>query len=86
MKSAADAVVKRCLHDLREHFDCVQILASVELENEQGTAHHYQGMGNWFARQGMAHDFTERDQADTVAEIIAKAIHPPDDGDEWKGE
>lgn len=69
---------------LMEYFDAVQILASSTAPCG-GTASTFQGAGNWFARQGMAHEFIQRDQAETNAFKIADKIQPPpDDGEEWK--
>jgi hypothetical protein len=82
----ADALVQKCSIFLGEHFDAVQILASW---NEQGltnmTCH---GCGNWYARQGMAKDFINTDQAQEIATQLADKLPKPADdgteGDEWK--
>jgi hypothetical protein len=69
---------------LMEHFEAVQILASVQ--TQRGTEFVNLGAGNWFSRQGMAQDFIGRDRAQTSAHEIAKAIpnQPPDEGEDWK--
>lgn len=68
--------------ELGEHFDAVQILATW---HEGGlTYSRAYGSGNWYARQGMASAFINRDIADEQAKMIGKAIQPPDDGDAWK--
>ena len=54
-----------------EHCDCVQDAGLVPSETG-GTAHNFQGRGNWFARQGMAQEFVNMDQAQTLAHEIAK--------------
>jgi hypothetical protein len=75
----------RAVAQLGEHFDCVQILASWPDPDGNGTRASYRGGGNWFARQGMAHDFVEINQATTSAREIGRAIEPPpDDGEAWK--
>lgn len=70
---------------LREHFDAVQILATW---NETGlTKTCARGSGNWHARQGMAHDFINRDIAQENAREIAEHLEPPgDQGEVWKEE
>ena len=82
----ARAQVRKAVAVLLEHFDAVQILVS-GTHPKGGTSFVYEGGGNWFARQGMAHDFIQKDQADTNAAQIAGKITPPSDsGDEWKNQ
>jgi hypothetical protein len=69
---------------LGEHFDHVQILATWPDENGEGSRSLYRGTGNWFARQGMAHDFIAMDQAETQAREIGRVIEPPSEGEDWK--
>lgn len=67
-----------------EHCDAVQIMASF---NEDGETHAlYRGNGNWYARQGMAHEFINQDVAQENAKQIAERVNPPDEGDNWKEE
>lgn len=73
------AIVRQHVTALSEFFDTVQILASNT--TDIGTEHVFIGSGNWFARQGMAHDFINRDRAQTEAHELAGAIRPPDDGE-----
>lgn len=79
------AEIEKHVLALMEHFDAVQILVSSTAPCG-GTESVFQGAGNWFARQGMAHDFIQRDQSETSASKIADKISPPppDDGEEWK--
>lgn len=61
------------MHDLAavlfEHCDAVQIMVSY---NEEGTTHLLnKGAGNWYARQGMAHEFIGTNQAQNIAHEIA---------------
>jgi hypothetical protein len=57
---------------LAEHFDAVQILATSQ---EEGTTHSfYRGQGNWYARQGLAHEFINSDIAQDAAVQIAEQI------------
>lgn len=81
-------LVEQALKTIMEHFDCVQFLGSYECPNDGGTINIYRGKGNWYARQGMAHDFLARDQAQTQAHELKHVLpqNPPDDGEAWKGE
>ena len=62
---------------LSEYFDTVQILVSNT--TDLGTEHVFLGSGNWYARQGMAHDFINKDRAQTEAHELAGVIHPPEE-------
>ena len=62
---------------LMERFDSVQILASNS--TDIGTENVFLGAGNWFARQGMAHDFINKDRAQTEAHELAGVIRPAED-------
>ena len=76
-----DAVLSK----LGEHFDAIQILGTYMADD--GTTHRVtRGKGNWYARQGVAREFLEMDEAQTMAYELAKLIPRPDsdDGDEWK--
>lgn len=65
--------------NLSEHFDCVQIMVSL---NEEGlTKCLKRGSGNWYARQGMAHEFINEDQSMMQAYQIADALNPRDEDD-----
>ena len=79
-----EKLVQRAIDALMEHFDAVQIMAT-SMTQDGDTANIFMGGGNWFARQGMAHDFIRQDKARTDAKEISKAIEPPKDtGGEWK--
>ena len=78
-----EAVVQQHITALMEHFEAVQILVSVT--DPGGTASVFLGAGNWYARQGMARDFMQQDQARTAAKEIKMGNPPPDDAEEWKG-
>lgn len=78
-----ERLVKRHVDALMEYFEVVQIMVSSNVP--EGTSNVFKGDGNWFARQGMAHDFIRQDKARTDAREISKAIEPPKDaGEEWK--
>lgn len=65
---------------LGEHFGSVQIMVSW---NEEGlTKSLKRGCGDWYARQGLAHEFINQDVAQEAALQIAEQLKdPPDD---WK--
>lgn len=70
---------------LGEHFGAVQIMVTWD---ECGVTHAAKrGIGNWYARQGMAHEFINTDMAVENATQLARLLPKPDsdDGDEWKG-
>lgn len=77
------AFLDQKVRELGEHFDAVQVLVSW---NEESICRNlYSGGGNWWARQGMAHDFINRDVAQENAHQLSVKINPPtDDGEAWK--
>lgn len=78
-----DEFIEAKTRELGEHFDAVQILVSWNEESK--CFNRYSGSGNWFARQGMAHDFINQDLAQENAKQISEKINPPtDDGEAWK--
>lgn len=80
----AQEILERAATQLGEHFDAVQILATW---SEAGVTHSIpRGAGNWYARQGMAHEFINQDVAQENAKQIADRIARPDDDGDWKGE
>lgn len=76
-----EKVVQQHVDALSEFFDAVQVLCSHTMK--EGTGSVFTGSGNWFARQGMAHQFIKSDDAETLAHKMPKP--PPDDGEEWRG-
>ncbi len=78
-------LVEKMLIEMTEHFpDChVQVLMTF---NSDGlTKSVSSGVGNWYARQGLAHEFINSDIAQENARQIADAISPPSDtGEAWK--
>jgi hypothetical protein len=79
----AEKMLEEVTAKLGEHFDAVQILATW---NEDGvTKLTNRGAGNWYARQGMAHQFITTDIAQDQAFQIAERLkEKPDDSDDWK--
>ena len=72
-KVLATESVSKALLILGEHFDAVQILATVS--DGDGTERSFKGSGNWYARQGMAHDFINADIHQDAAEQIANKLN-----------
>ncbi len=75
MKSEdAKQMIEAIASQLSEHFDAVQILVSFPCDGGDGGGTATQGLaagrGNWYARQGMAHEFIERDKAFELARQI----------------
>lgn len=72
------------LAEIAEHFECVQILAT--WEHERNTESVATGIGNWYARQGLAHEFIGLDRAQENAHALKKVLPPtpPEEGDEWR--
>ena len=58
----AEHEVEKMRSILAEYFDAVQILVS-RITPNGATEAIYRGSGNWYARQGMAHDFLGTEQA-----------------------
>lgn len=85
----SDAELKRLIEHhaamLAEHFDSVQIIASV---HEQGkTRRINSGNGNYFARLGSVQEWLVAQDEQSREEIRPNEItlkEKPDDGDEWK--
>lgn len=76
-------ILRREAEKLMEHFSSVQILAS--RVDADGSTHMFtMGRGDWYARQGLAHEFISRERAETNANSIGVALRPPDPGDDWK--
>jgi len=75
------AILERHVAELAEIYDCVQVLAT-GLNPNNSTFCHKRGSGNWYARQGMAHEFIQENIADDAATLIAKKLEPPEE--DWK--
>lgn len=65
-------MVRNAGHKLNEHVEAVQILITWTEADETHTIKF--GVGNWHARQGMAHDFINCGIADEQATRIAREI------------
>ena len=67
----AQKLIEAASAHLSEHFEAVQILATFP-HSEGGTQIVLAGRGNWYARQGMARYFVEREQAVEFAHELNK--------------
>lgn len=66
-------LMDRCLRDLGEHFDSVQLIGS--FVDDEGQTHRVtRGVGNWYSRIGMAMEFIEMDAAQTTAYELKKVL------------
>lgn len=82
-KIEAEKLLEETAAKIGEHFDVVQILVSWSHEGQ--TSSIKRGVGNWYARQGMAHEFINEDVAQDNALAIAQRLNDkPDEGDSWK--
>jgi hypothetical protein len=70
-EKAIDAILAEVMPKLMEHCDAVQVLITFPSPNGQ-TLRKADGRGNWYARQGMAHEFINTDQAREIANAIAE--------------
>jgi hypothetical protein len=70
----ATKFIDECVARISEHFDSVQILASRRHPAAGGTQALMRGAGDWYARQGMAHEFIDLDRAKTQAHEIANEM------------
>lgn len=66
---AQSDAMRRALAILGEHFDAVQILATVT-DDEGGTRLREFGRGNYYARKGMVMEYVEHAQAEEIARQI----------------
>lgn len=73
-------ILERHVRELSEIYDCVQVLAT-GLRPDNTTFSHKRGSGNFYARQGLAHEFIQDNVSEDLAVYIAKELDPPDD---WK--
>lgn len=77
-----DDLLDRVAAKLSEHFEAVQIVASVT--QREGTRFFKRGNGNWFARLEMCRQFIgDSDRIDQAKEI-GREITPPNDDEKWK--
>jgi len=81
-REEAQKYLDKVADDLSEFFGSVQIMVSTQVGC--ATRCIKSGRGDWYARQGMAHEFINEDQAQVTAIAIARENSPPEGGDGWK--
>lgn len=64
---------------LGEHYDAVQIMVSNS--DGEGTRCIKRGVGNFYARLGMAREFVEQDSGEVLGSKIADALNEDSDED-----
>lgn len=72
-------IVDDAAFKLGEHFDAVQILASNS--DSEGTYGKMRGVGNFYARLGMAREFIDKDTNEMLGSKIADALNEDSDED-----
>ena len=70
-EKAIDGILAEFMPKLMEHCDAVQVLLTFPSADGK-TRGKVNGRGNWYARQGMAHEFITTDQAREIAHAIAE--------------
>lgn len=58
------AIVDKALAQLGEHFDSVQIFATVKADDGDGTVRISKGCGDYFARYGLVNYWLQLENAD----------------------
>lgn len=76
-QAEAERILESAVEKLGEHFDAVQIFGT--WCDEGSTKFLPRGSGNWYARQGMAHEFINRDISGDAAEQIAAKLKESED-------
>lgn len=72
-------IVDSCLARLMEHGEAIQIL----ITGTDGQGHTWsmaRGEGNWYARQGLAHEFINADVAQEHARKMSEAFAEEEEG------
>ncbi len=84
-REEVEEYIERIASELGEHFDAAQIMVTW---NDGGTTCAlHRGSGNWYARQGMAHEFINEDVAQEHARQLSDILEPVEDGPDeeaWK--
>ena len=76
-------IMQKHVNALAEIYDSVQVMGTF-LTSDNRTVSQKRGSGNWYARQGMAHEFIEENIAEDTARAIAKKLEPPQD--DWNAQ
>ena len=68
MKKDAQKIIEEHVAALAEHFGAVQIMVT-RLAPNGNTECYRHGSGDWYSRQGMAHEFIAIDEARTQVHV-----------------
>jgi hypothetical protein len=68
------------LRELGEHFEAIQIMGSF-VDEDGHTVRVTRGVGNWYARQGVAREFLDMDAAQTTAYELSKVLVRDEEGE-----
>lgn len=80
----ARSKIDKFLIELTEHLPSAHIEVLVSFNEEGLTKSFHTGIGNWHARQGLAHEFIQADIAQENARQISERMAPPDaPGEAW---
>lgn len=71
-------IMERHAAELSEIYDSVQIMASY-VTSDGRTRSHKRGSGDFYARQGLAHELIQENIAEDNALMIAQKLDPPDE-------
>lgn len=76
-------LMRKCATEISEQTGHSVQIMSCFTENGMITP-LYEGVGSWYERRGLSHDFIESDQARTTAHELGEVINqePPDE--DWK--
>lgn len=72
-KEVLGALVTKTAQNLGEHFSAVVILVSYH--DSDGTSCFSRGTGDWFARQGLAHDYIIQEVAEATGKGVAREMN-----------
>lgn len=83
-KLQKQAMIRKVLDQLGEHFDCVQIVALDSCGKVE--SHYAEGSGSWYARMQALREVLWMDEARTKHGAIADTLEadPPDDPETWQ--
>lgn len=85
-KDEATKLIDKLIREIGEHIPDSAVQVTVSFQEGGATRLINRGTGNWYARQGMAHELIQSDIAQEHAVQIADAIRPeePPEGEQWK--
>lgn len=73
--------VEEAASRLGEEFEVVLVMVSWPEEGGDGSKSIFRGVGNWYARKGMAHEFIDLDKAQKQADEIGSVMEADKEGE-----